>query len=197
MKKLLLFFVVLSIGINNVNAQSKKAKAMLSEIEGKWSLDDNNNLTYVRVIESPNMTKDEIFNRALDYFIYNYGSGKSVIQDQDTEKGRIIAKGFYENLHIGVSLITTYINAWHIIRVDVKEGRARVIISMTNYDVKIVGDANTSNEFSIPIVSSFPLNKKGPQKTVYSKAFYNLYFKGLNSLDAIETSIKEGNTSKK
>ena|SRR5690554_3320164 len=93
MRKLLLllfltFFGTLSYG--------QSAKEMLAEIEGKWELDDNENVTVVKVIEVPELKKDEIFNRALNYFTYNYVSGKSVIQTQDKENGLIVGKGMYD-----------------------------------------------------------------------------------------------------
>jgi hypothetical protein len=40
-------------------------------------LDDNGNVTFFKIIEAPELTKDEIFNRALNYFIYNYISSNS------------------------------------------------------------------------------------------------------------------------
>ena len=75
---------------------------MLKEIEGQWSLDDNGNVTYQRIVEVPEMKKDDIYNRVLNYFIYNYGSGKSVIQTQDKEAGLIVGKGLYEEVHVGI-----------------------------------------------------------------------------------------------
>ncbi len=102
----------------------QSAKEMLAEIDGKWKLDDNGNVTIVKIVEAPDLKKDEIFNRALNYFTYNYVSGKSVIQTQDKENGLIVGKGIYDNVHIGMSIVTTYVDAWHILRVDVKDVRA-------------------------------------------------------------------------
>jgi len=56
---------------------------MLAEIEGQWNLDGN--VTYTRIVEAHKLSKEEIYNRALNYFVYNYGSGKSVIQTQDKD----------------------------------------------------------------------------------------------------------------
>ena len=52
---------------------------------------------------------------------------------------RIVGKGIYKNVHIGMSLVTTYVNCWHIVRVDVKDGRARIILTLTEYDKRISG----------------------------------------------------------
>lgn len=177
--------------------QNKKAKKMLAEIEGKWSLDDNENLSYTRIVEVPEIkSKDEIYNRVLNYFVYNYGSGKSVIQTQDKELGRIVGKGLYKNVHVGISLITTYVDCWHIVRVDVRDGRARIILTLTEYDKKIVGGNTPPTHSSLKVKQSFPINPKGNQKTVMGKAFYKSHLSAIATLDAIGKSIREGNTSK-
>lgn len=175
------------------NAQS--AKEMLKEIEGKWKLDDSNNVTFVKILETPNVSKNEIFNRVSNYFAYKYTDGNSVIQTRDKDQGLVIGKGIYKNIHIGESIVQTYVSAWHIIRVDIQEGRARIIISLTAYD-KIVMDGNALVSESTSTVSeNYPINSEGGQKTVMSKAFYKSYQAVQNSFLAIEKAIKEGNTS--
>lgn len=183
-----LFFSVLSYG--------QTAKEMLAEIEGKWQLDDNNNVTFVRVVDVPDVERDEIYNRTLSYFTYNYVSGKSVIQVQDKENGLVVGKGVYDNVHVGVSLITTYVDCYHILRVDVKEGKARIIVSLTEYEKKLVGGSTPPSYVTTDVALEYPINPKGMQKTVMSKAFYSAYKKAMATLDSVEKAIKEGNTSK-
>ena len=196
MKKIAIL-LMLTLVTSVTYGQNKKTKKMLAEIEGQWSLDDNGNFSYTRIVEVPEIkSKDEIYNRALNYFVYNYGSGKSVIQTQDKELGRIIGKGLYKNVHIGISLITTYVDCWHIVRVDIKDGRARIILTLTEYDKKIVGGNTPPSYSSLKVKQSFPINPKGNQKTVMGKAFYKSHLSAIATLDALEKSIKEGNTSK-
>jgi|TARA_B100000768_G_C11200284_1_gene341457 hypothetical protein len=177
--------------------QNAKTKKMLSEIEGQWNLDDNGNVTYTRVVEAPNLTKDEIYNRALNYFVYNYGSGNSVIQTQDKELGSVVGKGFYDDVHVGISLVTTYVDCWHIARVDAREGRARIILTLTEYEKEIHGGSTPPvNHGKMKVELEFPINPKGFAKTVMGKAFYKSHKAANATIDAIEKSIKEGNTSK-
>lgn len=195
MKKTLITIFLISIATICVS-QNKKTKKMLKEISSEWSLDDNGNVSYVRVVEAPGMTKEEIYNRAQNYFVYNYGSGKSVIQTEDKDLGRIVAKGLYDDVHVGVSIVTTYVDCWHIARVDVKEERARIIVTLTEYEKKIVG-GNTPPAYStMKVEQEFPANPKGISKTVMGKSFYKSHKAVINSLNAIEKAIKEGNTSK-
>jgi len=193
MKKILLLFLIILFG---TFSYAQTAKEMLNEIQGKWQLDDNKNVTVFKVIEAPGLKKEEIFNRALNYFTYNYVSGKSVIQTQDKENGLIVGKGIYNNVHIGISLLTTYVDAYHILRVDVKDGKARIIVTLTEYEKKLVG-GNTPPAYSTTQVSQeFPINPNGLSKTVMTKAFYKSFKKANSTLDAVEKAIKEGNTSK-
>lgn len=176
--------------------QNAKTKGMLKEIYGQWSLDDNGNVTYVQVVDAPDLSKDEIYTRVLDYFVYSYGSGKSVIQTQDKELGRVVGKGLYNNVHIGISIITTYIDCWHIVRVDVREGRARIILTLTKYDKKKVGGDTPPSYSTMKVENEFPINPKGYSKTVMGKAFYKSHKAALASMSAIEKAIKEGSTFK-
>lgn len=41
-----------------------------------------------------------------------------------------------------------------------------------------------------------PINRKGYQKAIMTRAFYKSFIKANNSLDAVEKAIKEGNTTK-
>ena len=193
MKKItLLLLLTITISFS----QTKKTKKLLAEIEGQWKLDDNDNITYTKIIEDIDLSKDEIYTRALEYFTYNYGSGKSVIQVQDKDKGLIIGKGLYSKSHVGASIVTYIFDTWHILRVDVKDNKVRIILSLTYYDFTISGGSSPdvySKEF---IISSFPVNPKGRLKNQFSKAFYGSHLRAQKTLATIEKAIKEGNTFK-
>lgn len=177
-------------------SQNAEVKLMLKEIEDQWSVDDNGNITYQAVIEVPGMTKEDIYNRSLAFFIYNYSSGKSVIQTQEKENGLLIGKGLYTNVHVGVTIVNTYIDTWHILRVDIKEGRARILLTLTEYEKKVTGGNTPPSYFSIKISEEYPVNPKGMFKTVNGKGFYYSHKRALNTLERIEIAIKEGTTSK-
>lgn len=191
MKKVLLF-VVLSFNLLGF-AQSKKE--MLAEMDGKYNVDDNKNVTITKIIEIEGLKKEDIYIRVLSYFTYNYVNGESVIQIQDKEKGLIIGKGVYDNVHVGISLVTTEIDLSHIVRVDIKDGKARIFITLTEYNSKIYG-GNTPPAYStIKVSDSYPINPDGWQSTVYTKALYKGTKSAYASIDAIEKSIKDGNTN--
>jgi len=196
MKKYALI-LVLCFAITNIDAQTKKTKKLISEIEGQWEQDDNGNITYTRIIEDLNLPKDKIYTRALEYFTYNYGDGSSVIQIEDKEKGLIIGKGVYKNVHIGNSIIAYIFDTWHILRIDVKENRARIMLTLTNYDFTVSGGDTPDSTRKEVISQNYPINPKGRIRNQFGKAFYASHKKAQLTLLAIEKTLKEGSTFKK
>lgn len=184
-----------SVGQEKVS-YAKSAQEMMAEIKGKYTIDDNGNVTYTKVIDIAGMKKEDLYNRALSYFVYNYVSGKDVIQVQDKDAGLIVAKGIYNDVHVGISLITTYVDCSHIVRVDCRDEKARIIVSLMEYEKKIVGGNTPPSYVNVPVNRQYPIYNGGGQKTVMTKAFYRSHLKALETIDKIEKSIIEGNTSK-
>ncbi len=193
MKKL--FLPILLLICLTANAQSRETKKMLASIEGQWELDDYGNLTYQRIVDVTGLSKDDLFDRASNYFVYKYGDANSVIQAKDKESGTITGKGQFVDVHIGQSIITTKVSTWHILRVDVKEGKARILVTLTDYDKILIGGNTPNSHVSSSINEEFPINPKGFSKTVMGKAFYNSHFAAISTLDGVEKALKEGNTN--
>lgn len=188
--------IIILISFLETLANAQTSKEMLAELQGKWQLDDNRNVTFVKIVEVPELNKDEIYNRALNYFTYNYASGKFEIQNQDKESGIIVGKGIYDNVHVGISILITHIDTWHILRVDIKNGRARIIVTLTDYNKKVVMGNEPPLYLTTKVSYEYPISKNSSQKTVMLKAFYKSYKCAIKSLVAVEKAIKEGNTSK-
>ncbi|OXA69794.1 hypothetical protein B0A67_18975 [Flavobacterium aquidurense] len=191
MKRLLLCVFLICNAF--VFAQSKKE--MLAEMDGKYNVDDNNNVTITKIIEIDGLKKEEIYPRVLAYFTYNYGNGESVIQVQEKENGLIIGKGIYDNVHVGYSIVTTEIDLWHVIRVDIKDNKVRVFITLTEYKTKTMGGNTAPSYSTLKVFDSYPINPKGWQSTIYTKALYKSTKMAYKSIESIEKSIKEGNTN--
>ncbi len=168
---------------------------MLAEIDGKWELDNNGNVTFTDVIEIPNTTKDELYTRALSYFTYNYNSGDDVVQIKDKEQGVIVGKGVYPKVHVGISILTTTVNVTHILRIDIKDNKVRVILTLQQYKITTSGSGVPSHN-TYNVADRYPIAKKDSQKTVMTKAFYKSYKKAMSTFEEIEKSLKEGNTGK-
>jgi hypothetical protein len=172
----------------------QSATEMLAEIEGKWELDNSGNVTFTRVIEVPGVSKDDLYSRVLSYFTYNYNRGDDIVQIQDKEQGLIVGKGMYPEVHVGRSIAKTTVDVSHILRVDIKDGRLRAMISLTEYRNTVVGNTGVPKVATYPVSGRYPIVERDAQKTVMSKAFYKSYLAAMESLDNLEKSVKEGNT---
>ena len=187
--------VMLSLIAVSSYAQNKKTRAMLASIEGQYMLDDRGQLSYTEVVELPHLTKDEIYVRALDYFTYNYGDANEVLQTEDKESGRLVGKGIYDNVHTGWSIYTAEYDTWHIVQVDIKEGKARIIVTLTNYDITYI-DANGFRRKlpAKPIVNAYPFTKTDMTKNFSGKAFYGSHKRALGTLVSLRDALQNGNT---
>lgn len=192
MKKL--FLIALALMPVLAFAQNKETKKLLASIEGQWQLNDENQLEYTEVVEIPGVLQDDMFIKAKNYFVYNYNSGKDVIQSEARDRGMIIGKGIWPDVHVGYNLVTTKISAFHLLRVDCKDGKARVIITVTDYDIEVISSGSSPSENSQnPISSYFPIYPKGMSKTVYGKAFYKTHMKALETIKEVAEALKDGN----
>lgn len=188
-------------------SQNKEIKQLLSRIEGKWQKDDNGNVTYTKVIENINLPKDSIYNRALKYCIINYHYGKynyfysDDIVVEDKEKGRIIAKGFYRKTYVlkkpylsgfNKRESVTNINTMHALKIEIKNKRVIVLLTLTEYDYSLKLSMVSKNK-KFPVTKTFPVNpKRNKWKNIFGEAFYESHQKVQKSLLDIETTIREG-----
>lgn len=98
-------------------------------------VDDHNNITLSRVIEINERTAEDIFTKANTFFVYNYNSANSVIQLSDKDRGLIIGKGLWTDIQINSGFANTQsISAHHILRIDTKDGRARISVTVQSVD---------------------------------------------------------------
>lgn len=198
MKTAILILTVMLSGIMSANAQEPKQATIedFNQIKDLLNIDDNGNITYVKIVEVPGLSKDEIYSRANNYFVYNYGSGKSVIQTEDKEKGTLVGKGIFPvyEKYVVLGNITCKVNAWHILRIDAKNGRARLILTLTNYEVFYGAKSE-----EMQITSLYPFNEKAMAtkavKKMYLQSIINSNIAVLSTLNRIEDSLKNGNTS--
>jgi hypothetical protein len=187
--KQLFFILIVLLGIINLQGQTKKTQALIDEIAGQWETDENKNLFYQKVIEMPGVDKSMLFQRAENYFIYNYGSGKDVIQTKDKEQGLIIGKGIWPNIYFGVSIGSYKFGADHILRIDIKDEKARITLTVQRYNVEYRYD-KTVMDYPALLLGTYPINADSKSKTMEGKAFYNLHQKCVNTLNNLTDNMK-------
>ena len=189
--KFVLIIPLLLIHWTTSHAQSYEAVQKLKAIEGQYEVDENGNVSYIKIIDSIGLAKDEIFSRVLAFFTYNYTNGESVIQIQDKEAGQIIGKGIFLNVYLGQYYTNLYeYDTWHIVRVDVKDNRVRVIITLNNYRSRNTQGNGIGTEERI--TANYPFQKKGVAKNHYAMAFLESHKRTLETFATIEKAIREG-----
>ena len=173
------------------------------------TLDKNNALTFIQVIEAPGRSVAQLYTTLNYWFTATFNDANSTIKLNDKEMGCIIAQGSVE----GVATHTGGSNKYNvsirpIIRVDIKEGRCRVTYSLQAYNVlKSVGggilgqisagisdgkvETKDVNE-TWPLDQTYPFAAKdafGAKKTS-SKSLIMSYSYSQVLMDKIEEAIK-------
>lgn len=184
-------FLILFLSLSTAAmAQDHKTKELLKEIEGQWTVNDAGNVEYQRIIEAPGVGQEEIYNRVMDFFLYYYDMGKSVIQTQDRVLNRIVGTAVFDDVH-STFFPNNYVDCWHSIAVDVKDGRARASLILTEFENELIMDYSSIFQ-TYKVSDSYPVNPNGKTKNKMGKAFYKSHLAALDALDALERSIKEG-----
>jgi hypothetical protein len=192
MKNLLFLLLLIPIMIFG---QSQKTVKLIEEIKGQYNTDEYGNITYTKVVELPGMTKDQIFSAAQNYFAYRYKDAQSVIQKSDKDEGVIIGKGLFLDVYSAMDFsATNYFSVWHLLRIDAKDGKMRVILTLTDYYKKSKSSGQWFYETD-RIFEHYPFSDKGDDN-MYGKAFYNAHQKAVQTMESIDKSIREGNTTK-
>lgn len=171
---------------------------MVENIIGQWQLDENGYITCQKVVDYLNLSQTELYNRALDYFVHNYGDADSYIQYRDVVNGIIIGQGIFKKVHgLNDVLQNFIIDTLHILKVEVKDGRARITISLTQYDEIVRGGELPGNHYLYTMASQYPFNPNGYRKDVYEQAFCKSHLKALETLSEVERALKGDSTQKK
>lgn len=172
-------------------------------LAGSLSLDKNNSLTYVQVIDCGKQTKEQLYVSMNYWFTASFNDANSVINLNDKESGVIIAQGLVSNVaeHIGGS--NSYaVSIRPIIRVDIKDQKIRVTYTIQNYDVSVVagggivaamtGAIPVKRAEKWPIEQHYPFIAKDRVKKTCSKALIMAHAYSNVIMDKIEEAAKNG-----
>jgi len=184
---LLLFVPVFCYG------QNKEQKELINNWkESGYFKIDGENIVVSRVIDSISGTKDDIYIKVKNYFVRAYNNANSVLQTDDKQAGTVIGKGLYDLMVCNFMLTTCNYKAYHILRVDIKDGKVRVICSASDIDVDQKG-SNGISKSSYTLLDYAPIgDKRLLDKGKQTEAFIKLVGRMNSSIDALEKSLKEG-----
>ena len=227
MKKFLFCLTLMTVAVLSVNAQIMRAEELEEYAENlygnKWvdiaanlktestlTLDKNNALTYVQVVEAPGRTALQLYTTLNYWFTSTFNDANSTIKLNDKEAGCIIAQGSVEGIATHTGGSNKYnVSIRPVIRVDIKEGKCRVTYSIQAYNVlKVAGGGilgqinqglngvNQTKEIyeTWPLDMTYPFAEKDAYKAkkTSSKSIVMTYCYSQVKLDKIEEAIKNG-----
>lgn len=169
----------------------------IAQIKGQdYAVDKSGNVVVSKIVEGLALQRDDIYLAALKYLENAYKDTKYKIVINSKENGVVAGEGEYLQFHEDNFFPYSYfLNAPFTLRVDTKDGRAKLSIILSYY----TGKRSNINE-SIDIhdqVSAFqPVNEdESEHRKLYTKAFQKLYEKISKTLNEVETVLKSTRSS--
>lgn len=204
MKKLLLLWMMTLLpGV--IYSQTKEQMEQVKALEGTYELDENFGYSYTRVFEDLNGDKEELFGRVLSFFPYiikGTYDAREIIQQEDKENGLIVAKFAHNNVGFHSNLAHVYsVSATPIWRVDLKDGRCRVIVSNQKWYVFHKNSSgifvtNTEEEIATTHVAPFKKMEKKKLNEMYTNAFLNTHARTTALLDLFDDWMRNKGNGK-
>lgn len=220
MKKVMTMFAALVLVVASANAQIMRTEELEEYAKEKYgekwndaadnlastlSLDKNNSLTYVQVVDCPGKTKDQLYV-LLNYWVTaSFNDANSVIQLNDKESGCIIAQGYLANIAGHAGGMNSYdISVKPIIKLDIKDEKIRVTYTVQNYEATVnagggimgalAGTIPTKVAEKWVLDKCFPFAEKDKHKKTSSKALIMTHAFSNVIMDKIEEAVKNGLT---
>lgn len=143
--------------------------SLLASANVAFKVDEKRNVVFTATIESLPLTADEIYRSALTYLNEAYKDTSYEIVEDSPEKGAVVGQGKMLGFHQqnGIIKSTTY-SMRFLLRVDAKDGRARIQFIIRNYQIKTLSDIGTDGDEEFLVCECNPIgqvyNEKGHQK---------------------------------
>lgn len=115
---------------------SKSWKSIATDIVAHLQLDERMAINYVKVINLPDNTKEQLFEKVKQWANNNFNTSECMVRSIDNNSHSIIVQGYVNNAveHIGGSNIY-YINLKPIMNIQVKDEKVRITYTMSAYNV--------------------------------------------------------------
>lgn len=220
MKKLLFLLTAILFAAVSVNAQVMRAEELekyaKEKYGDKWTeaaenlaaqltLDKNNSLTYVQVIDCGESTKEQLYITLNYWFTATFNDANSVVKLNDKEMGVIIAEGYVADIANHTGGANSYnVNIRPIIKVDIKDNRIRVTYTIQYYDVvKAIGGGimgalggtipqMSHEKWGLETCYPFVAKDEHKAKKTSSKALVMAHAYSNVIMDKIEEAVKNG-----
>ena len=163
---------------------------MSEKIEGRWQIDDNEHVAFQKIVNCPGIDKEELYSRALNFFTAEFSDNSSVIQERNTFTGIIIAKGVFKKVSIlNTVLRNSSVDTFYILKTEVRDGRARITITLTHYDESVRGNDPPDIHYLYLVSKQFPFNATDHYRDLYGEAYRVSQSRALELISSAEKAL--------
>lgn len=169
----------------------------LAQIKGQdYVVEKNGDIMISQIVEGLAIQKNEILSVALKYMEDAYKDTKYKIVINSLENGVVAGEGEYLQFHEDRIFPSSYfLNAPITLRVDAKDGRARISVILSYYTGKRT-NINTSEDICDRISEYQPVNESQTERRkLYNAAFPVLFQKAQKTLKEVEEVLKSTRSS--
>lgn len=171
--------------------------SMNAQIKGQdYTIDKNGDVVVAKIIEGLSLQKEEIYTAALKYMENAYKETKYKIVINSPENYSVAGEGMYLQFYDdNIFPYSYFLDAPILLRVDAKDGRARISISLSYYMGKR-SNINETIDIKDRISEFMPVNEKNDERRkLYSKAFPELYRKTQKTLNEVAKLLESTRSS--
>lgn len=168
-----------------------------AQIKGQdYTVDKNGDVVVAKVVEGLALQRHEIYLAALKYMEDAYKDTKYKIVVNSPENGVVAGEGMYQMFHEANYFPYSYfLDAPILLRVDAKDGRARVSITLSYYTGKR-SNINETIDIHDRISDYQPVKEdEAEHRKLYTKAFPVLYAKVQKTIGEVVEVLKSTRSS--
>ena len=169
----------------------------LAQIKGQdYVVEKNGDIMISQIVDGLAIQKNEILSVALKYMEDAYKDTKYKIVINSLENGVVAGEGEYLQFHEDRIFPSSYfLNAPITLRVDAKDGRARISVILSYYTGKR-SNINESEDIHDRISEFQPVNESQTERRkLYNAAFPVLFQKAQKTLKEVEEVLKSTRSS--
>lgn len=146
-------------------------------------------VSFSKVFKFYGKTREELYSRATAFFVYQYVSGKAVYQLKDDRAYTVYGKGFVKGMEAVAGIWDAhFFNVWHILKIECKDGAARVTVTVNDYEKY----NNEYNDYSYPAITKNP--PFAPGDKMYENLFEKVSAYVVGLIENAGQALEHGNT---
>ena len=114
---------------------NKKWKKIAEELKPYIPL-ENNEIKYVKIIDFPSNTKEQLFKKVVNWANYNFNTPEFIVRSIDNNNYSVTVQGYVNKVVEHIGLLNNYeVSLKPMVTIQVKDERVRMTFNLTQYNV--------------------------------------------------------------